>query len=90
MGVSGSVKERTKLIPSEAYLLTDNGYVYEIGKAFGLMGFISIGLQFILSSRRKWIERPFGLDMIISFHKAMAVLAGMLFIFDIFTGSDIT
>ncbi len=57
---------------------TDHGMIYEIGKAFALMGFMMIGMQFILSSRRKWIERPFGLDMVFSYHKAMAVLAGVL------------
>ncbi|MBD3290776.1 oxidoreductase [candidate division KSB1 bacterium] len=57
---------------------TDHGYLYEMGKAFALMGFVIVGMQFILSSRRKWIERPYGLDMIFSFHKAMAVLGGIL------------
>mgnify|MGYP006284764107 CR=1 FL=1 len=57
---------------------TDHGILYELGKAFALMGFLIIAMQFVLSSRRKWIERPFGLDMIFSYHKAMAVLAGLL------------
>jgi predicted ferric reductase len=57
---------------------TDHGMPYELGKAFALVGFIIIALQFILSSRRKWIERHYGLDMIFSYHKAMAILAGVL------------
>ncbi len=57
---------------------TDHGPVYELGKAFALTGFMILALQFLLSARRKWIERHYGLDMIFSFHKAMAVLAGLL------------
>ncbi len=57
---------------------TDKSMLYELGKAFALMGFMLICLQFILSSRRKWIERHYGLDMIFRWHKAMAILAGVL------------
>ncbi|MBD3385651.1 oxidoreductase [candidate division KSB1 bacterium] len=57
---------------------TDHGMPYELGKAFAFTGFIIIALQFVLSSRRKWIERHYGLDMIFSYHKALAVLAGVL------------
>ena len=57
---------------------TDHGAIYELGKAVALMGFLILVLQFVLSSRRKWIERHYGLDMIFSYHKAMAVLAGVL------------
>ncbi len=57
---------------------THHGTVYETGKAFALMGFIILTLQFILSSRRKWIERHYGLDILFKYHKGMAVLAGIL------------
>lgn len=51
---------------------------YEIGKGFALVGFMILGLQALLASRFKVIERPFGLDIIIRFHKHMAVFAAIL------------
>ncbi len=42
------------------------------------MGFVIITLQFIISSRQKWFEKYFGLDITFSFHKAMAMMAGLL------------
>jgi predicted ferric reductase len=59
---------------------TDHHFTYELGKAFALMGVVIITLQFILSSRPKWLDRVYGLDMLFSFHKAMAVLAGLLIV----------
>ena len=58
--------------------LTNHGVVYEMGKAFALMGYIMLALQFLLASRQKMIEKHYGLDMIFKYHKAMAILAGML------------
>lgn len=57
---------------------TDHSFLYELGKAFALTGFMILVLQFVLSSRRKWIERPFGLDIVFRCHKGMAALAGIL------------
>ena len=51
---------------------------YEIGKGFALVGFMILGLQALLASRFKVIERPFGLDIVIRFHKHMAVFAALL------------
>ena len=51
---------------------------YEIGKGFALVGFMILGLQVVLASRFKVIERPFGLDIVIRFHKHMAVFAALL------------
>lgn len=52
--------------------------VYEIGKGFALAGFMLLGLQALLASRFKVIERPFGFDIVIRFHKHMAVFAAIL------------
>lgn len=60
--------------------LTDHGLVYTVGKNLALVGFTILALQFVLSARLKWIERPFGLNMLFHFHKAMAVLASLLLI----------
>ena len=56
----------------------DHGFLGELGRALGLLGFTIVTLQFVLSARLKWIERPFGLDVLFRFHKAMAVFATVL------------
>lgn len=60
--------------------ITNHGYIYETGKAFALMAVMIVMLQFILSSRQKWIEKHFGLDIIFRFHKSMAIIAALLIV----------
>lgn len=55
-----------------------HGFLGELGRSFGLLGFTIVAMQFVLSARLRWIERPFGLDMLFRFHKAMAVFATVL------------
>ncbi|MDP2983243.1 MAG: ferric reductase-like transmembrane domain-containing protein [Candidatus Latescibacter sp.] len=57
---------------------TGHTIVYELGKAFALTAFTIIAMQFVLSSRVKWMERPYGMGRIFSFHRYMAVLAFIL------------
>lgn len=52
----------------------------ELGRSFALLGFAILAMQFVLSARLKWIERPFGLDMLFRFHKAMGVFAASLLV----------
>jgi predicted ferric reductase len=52
--------------------------VYETGKSFALLGFLILALQFVLAARFKWIERPFGLDILIRFHRHAGVFAAVL------------
>lgn len=54
------------------------GIIYEIGKGFALVGFMILGLQAVLAARIKWIERPFGFDIVIRYHKYMAMFAAVL------------
>jgi len=49
-------------------------FVPQLANTLGLVGYTIVALQFVLAARLKWIERPFGLDMIFAFHKAMAML----------------
>ncbi len=56
---------------------SDN-FLHTMGKYFALAAFVIIFLQVFLAGRIKWIERPFGLDMVIRFHRNMAVLAAVL------------
>jgi predicted ferric reductase len=59
---------------------TDDPFLHELGLSFALIGFTIIALQFLLSARLSWIERPFGLDMMFGFHRAMAVVAALLLV----------
>lgn len=59
---------------------TDHGFVYTIGKNFALAGFTILAMQFVLSARLPWIERPFGLNMVFHFHKTMALVATILIV----------
>lgn len=57
---------------------SSGNWVHEAGKCFALAGFSILVLQFFLASRVRWIERAFGLDILIRFHKHMAVFATFL------------
>lgn len=48
--------------------------LYELGLGLALAGSAVLLLQVVLAARLKWIERPFGLDMVLRFHRNMAVL----------------
>jgi predicted ferric reductase len=52
-----------------------------IGRNLALMGFMILALQFLLAARVKWIEKAFGLDILIRYHKHMALAAAGLLIF---------
>jgi len=59
---------------------TGDGFIHQLGKNCALVAFIIIALQVVLGARIKWIERPFGLDMIFRFHKAAGMIALCLII----------
>jgi len=64
-----------------AYALNPGGggnFLTELGKAAGLMGFALLTLQVALSARLKPVDGPFGLDVVMQFHKSMAIFAGIL------------
>jgi predicted ferric reductase len=54
-------------------------FLPQLANNLALVGYTIVAYQFILAARLKWIERPFGLDMIFAFHKAMALL-GVVFL----------
>ncbi len=58
--------------------MTDHGFVFTVGKNLALVGFTILALQFVVSARFPWVERPFGLNVLFYFHKAMAVIASLL------------
>ncbi|MDA8164347.1 MAG: ferredoxin reductase family protein [Desulfobacteraceae bacterium] len=57
---------------------TNLPFLAELGKSFALIGFAILALQFVLSSRHPVISQPFGLDLVLRYHKAMGTLAGCL------------
>jgi predicted ferric reductase len=65
------------LQPREEHEMQSN-VVEQLASVFGLLAFAIIALQFILSARIRWIEWPFGLDILYLFHKRMGIFAGML------------
>jgi predicted ferric reductase len=54
--------------------------IAQIAKTVGLVGYAVLALQFVLAARLKWIERPFGLDKLFAFHKAMGLIATTLLV----------
>ncbi len=57
---------------------TNAGFADEMGKTFSLLGFTILALQPVLSARIRWIEKPFGLDILLLFHRNMALFATAL------------
>jgi predicted ferric reductase len=50
----------------------------EIGADCAIVGFTLVALQFVLAARLSWVEAPFGLDVLMRFHRAMALVAIVL------------
>ena len=61
------------LLVAAPRLHSPNLLVYEIARSFGLAGFVILAMQPVLVARLKWIERPFGMDMLSRFHKSMGI-----------------
>jgi predicted ferric reductase len=59
---------------------TPNETIYEVARSLALSAFPILALQPVLVARLKWIERPFGMDIISRFHKSMGVFATLLLI----------
>jgi predicted ferric reductase len=54
---------------------TDHSQMVEVGVASAIVGFTLLALQFALAARLSWVEGPFGLDVLMRFHRAMALVA---------------
>ena len=53
-------------------------YLYELGRLFGLMAFVLIWFQYLLSSKVKTFERGIGLDTLLNIHNVCGILALIL------------
>jgi len=51
------------------------GILNDMGRNFALVGFMILVVQFLLAARIKWVERAFGLDMLIRYHRYVAIAA---------------
>jgi hypothetical protein len=58
--------------------VSDHLRVAEVGVDCAVMGFSIVALQFVLTARLSWIEAPFGLDLLLVFHRTMALVATAL------------
>ena len=59
---------------------TGEDFWTELGMTLGLAAVGMIAAQFALSARWHWVERPFGLDAVLRFHRAMGTLAFALLV----------
>lgn len=59
---------------------TYHGLVSELGRSMALIGFMMLALQPFPAGRFRWIERAFGFDIVIRYHRYMAILAFTLII----------
>lgn len=56
----------------------DHPAVAEVGVDCAVIGFTILALQFVITARLRWVEAPFGLDVLLVFHRAMAMIATLL------------
>ena len=63
--------------------------IVEMGVNCAVVAFTILALQFVISARLRWLEAPFGLDVVLRFHRAMAMVAmGLLCIHPLLVASD--
>jgi predicted ferric reductase len=61
----------------------------EVGVDCAVVAFTILALQFVLSARLRWIEAPFGLDVVLRFHRTMAFVAmGLLCLHPLLVAAD--
>jgi predicted ferric reductase len=57
---------------------SDRPRIAEAGVECATVALPILALQFVIAGRFRWIEAPFGLDVLLSFHRAMALVAAAL------------
>lgn len=56
------------------------GFVQNLALGCALVGFAILTMQVVLAARFKWLDYPFGLDVVMQFHRRTAMLAGVLLV----------
>jgi predicted ferric reductase len=54
---------------------SDRWPIAEAGAECAVVGFTILAMQFVIGARLRWIEAPFGLDVLLVLHKLMALVA---------------
>ena len=54
---------------------SDHSRTEEVGIGSAMVGLTILALQFVITGRFAWVEAPFGLDVLLVFHRAMALVA---------------
>src|SRR5258708_40308605 len=57
---------------------SDHAPMVEIGMDCALVAFPILALQFVISARLRWLEAPFGLDVVLQFHRIIAFVGLVL------------
>jgi predicted ferric reductase len=57
-----------------------NEFIHEVARGFGLCGFAILALQPVLAARLKFVERPFGMDILSRFHRNMGTFVAVLMV----------
>jgi len=52
-----------------------DGFVEEAGMLIGMSGLMMVFFQFVISARIKWIDRLYGYNNVLSFHRRMGKVA---------------
>jgi predicted ferric reductase len=61
----------------------------EVGVNCAVVALTILALQFVVAARLRWIEAPFGLDVLLAFHRAMAFVAlGLLCLHPLLVASE--
>jgi predicted ferric reductase len=55
--------------------VSDHSRLEMVGIGCAVVGFMILALQFVLTARLRWVEAPFGLDVLLVFHRVMALVA---------------
>jgi predicted ferric reductase len=56
-------------------LPSGRGFWLELSVALGFVGLTQIAVQFVLTARFRWVTAPYGIDIILRFHRQIALLA---------------
>lgn len=54
---------------------SDHSRTEEAGIGCAVVGYMILALQFVITGRLRWVEAPFGLDVLLVFHRVMALVA---------------
>ena len=55
--------------------VSDHSRMEKVGIGCAVVGYTILALQFVITARFAWIETPFGLDVLLVFHRVMALVA---------------